>query len=383
MKKNIFKKFFSMFIPIKKKRISIIDESRFSGSNSYALYEFLMKKDYKDKLEIKLFYNEEVGIKQKIKNILYKISSEAIITTHSVERYKKKQILIQMWHGIPLKSMGLLDKTYSEKWVKKDKIIFDETNYYISTSEFYTTLLNSTIGQQQNKYRILGYPRNDYLIHTDLNLDFEKIFERFNVNNKIIFYIPTFKNGYANRKEGNSKEENFFGIKNFDMKKFSDFLVSNNLNFIVKLHPFEEKYYKTQISKLNLNNIYFLDSEILQNNKDDLYKWLGKSDMLITDYSSVYFDYLLTKKPILFINDDEEEYRKTRGFLLEPYNFWTPGPKIKAQYNLEKEILKLLNDPQYYNAERIQMLNIFHKHQDGNYTKRVCEFIESIMLNSD
>jgi len=93
----------------------------------------------------------------------------------------------------------------------------------------------------------------------------------------------------------------------------------------------------------------------------------------------VHFDFLLLNKPIIFIPTDIEEYRKKRGFLLEPYDMWTPGPKVYTQKELQNEILKSLNDPSYYAEERERLKNIVHYYQDANSSKRVWEFINSLI----
>lgn len=207
------------------------------------------------------------------------------------------------------------------------------------------------------------------------------IINQENSENKNIFYIPTFKSGYNGRLEGKDRNSNPFGIDEFDMKLLSKFLIENKFNLIVKLHPFEEQLYKVRFEKLNLKNIYFLSNDFLEKSNLDLYNCLNESDLLITDYSSVYFDYLVTYKPILFINVDEEMYKKERGFLLEPYEFWTPGPKVKTQGDLFKEILNLINDESYYMKERLNLLNIIHKYNDGSSSKRVWGFITENYLS--
>ncbi|MFA9398545.1 MAG: CDP-glycerol glycerophosphotransferase family protein [Clostridiaceae bacterium] len=384
MIKNIFKKMLYFFIPTKKNQVSILDETSFSGSNSYAVYRYIIeneKKEVLDNINLRIFNNQNRPKRRqdRVRDLYYKISSDIIISTHSITRYKKKQILVQLWHGIPLKSMGLLDESYCEQWIKNDKTIFDNIDIIVSPSKFYNALLNATIGQSANKYTILGYPRNDYFLKKN-NIDLKIFFKKINLENKLVFFIPTFKKGYGDRVEGNSKTDNFFGIENFEMIKFSEFLVENKINFVLKLHPFEEEYYKEKLSELNLSNIYFLSSNTLISEKIDLYELLSKSDMLVTDYSSVYFDYLLTEKPMLFVNPDEEEYRRTRGFLLEPYSFWTPGPKVKKQEMLQSEMVKLFNDNDYYKRERKEMLNIFHKNFDANSSERVWKYIKNQYL---
>ena len=103
-----------------------------------------------------------------------------------------------MWHGIPLKKMGLMEG--------KGKIT--KANYYISSSETYSTLLNSCIGAE-GQYNITGFPRNDYLLED--NEKIKKILEKnFNINknNKIYLFMPTFRNGF-NRKESSMDREEY------------------------------------------------------------------------------------------------------------------------------------------------------------------------------
>jgi len=111
----------------------------------------------------------------------------------------------------------------------------------------------------------------------------------------------------------------------------------------------------------------------------DLYQVLPYTDVLITDYSSIYFDYLLLDKPIIFTPSDIEDYSRNRGLLLEPYDYWTPGPKCYDQDTLQYEISKSINDCEYYQRERLELKNIFHKYQDGKSTKRVTQFIERLL----
>jgi CDP-glycerol glycerophosphotransferase (TagB/SpsB family) len=102
-------------------------------------------------------------------------------------------------------------------------------------------------------------------------------------------------------------------------------------------------------------------------------------DLLITDYSSIYFDYLLLNRPIIFTPTDLEEYRETRGFLLEPYDFWTPGPKVTSQKALQHEILKSLCDIKYFQSERETILSIIHQYRDNKSSERLWNMIDRIL----
>lgn len=118
----------------------------------------------------------------------------------------------------------------------------------------------------------------------------------------------------------------------------------------MKLHPKEEEYYKKTFE--GFSNIKLCTSEFLAKYNLDIYQILSETDLLITDYSSVYFDYLLLDKPILFLNTDLDQYRNNRGFLLNPFEFWTPGPKVNIYNHFICELEKLLTDEKYYKTER-------------------------------
>ena len=83
-------------------------------------------------------------------------------------------------------------------------------------------------------------------------------------------------------------------------------------------------------------------------------------------------------KPIVFVNTDIEEYREERGISLEPYDFWTAGPKVQTQDGLEKELLKSLLDESYYKQKREELRDVFYEFKDSNSTLRVWEHIDKV-----
>lgn len=353
----------------------------YSGSNILPLIEKLEEsnvletKGYKVKVvDMYELNNELMG--NKIRRIFfafkYSLKSKVIITTHGFfsSVFVKNGKLINLWHGIPLKSMGLMNKT------EKDSLEGVQGDYFISTSEFYNTIMNSCVALKSSNYYITGYPRNDYLFKENGNKNLELLINRDLQNKKVVLYAPTYRDVKRNISDLFSSG-NVFAFDKFDIASFEDFLKENNLMFLLKLHPIEEKILREQ--KLYSDNIVLIKNEDLQQSKMDLYKILNAVDLLITDYSSIYFDYLLLDRPIIFVPVDFDLYKETRGFLLEPYDFWTPGPKCLDQNSLQVEIIKNLNNPMYYSESRKVIRDIMHKYQDGNSTDRVIELILSIL----
>lgn len=378
---EILKKF-SVFIPIKKDRVTFVI-SNYSGDNIKPIIKKLKKNPEIDIKIIRIkdvFHNNSKNFLKKTGNLcnyaLKLLRSKMIVTTHSPFLNTKKNISLELWHGLPLKSIRLMNKNPPEKgseiYLKKRK----RPDYINSSSNFSTTILNSAFGLPFWKYVVLGYPRNDYL-YSKKKEYFKKT---FGLNKeKILFYLPTY------REKTPKKYDEF--IKNltfdeFNLRAFNNFLKKNKMVFLMKPHPQDNNLWKGLLENKNLSNFKLIFEEDLENNDLNLYEILGQTDLLITDYSSVYLDYLLTNKPMLFIPSDLNNYRKNRGFILEPYELWTPGPKVHNQNSLQREIIKCINNPGYYKRERGLLKNIFHRYQDGKSNERVANFILEKMKNN-
>lgn len=367
-------RFFSRFIKKDKNLITILFRG-FSGSNISPIIDNLKElENYKinilriDKYNVHSKNKREKieVIKERYIKYKYVLKSQLIISTHGFYRLRNDNYMINLWHGIPLKAMSLMNKS------QNDGIGVIKDNYIITTSEFCNTLMNACLGIKAEQYCVTGYPRNDYLFNEDGHKNLENLIDK-KINEKIILYMPTYKD------VDKTDDNNLFEFPQFDYEKFNKFLEDNRIKLILKLHPNDERIYINKYSKFNNNNIILLKSEELEHKKMDLYKILNAVDLLITDYSSVFLDFLLLNRPMIFTPVNINEYRKYRGFLLEPYDFWTPGPKCFDQDKLQFEILKCINDINYYKNEREIIKNIVHKYQDCNSTQRVIQLIHNLM----
>ena len=190
---------------------------------------------------------------------------------------------------------------------------------------------------------------------------------------KVIFYMPTFRKTVFGEQNGQEDQYNLLDIPGFDEKRFADYLEKNHIAFVIKYHPvhvYQDKKVK---------NVHILKDDHLRDKDLELYEIINAADLLITDYSSIYFDYLLLDRPIIFTPLDLEAYTENRGFLLEPYDFWAPGPKCYNFEQLTAEITRCLNDNSYYQKERETICNIVHHYKDANSSKRVWKVIDELM----
>ena len=261
---------------------------------------------------------------------------------------------IELWHGIPLKKIMYDDKISNDHNLMEEKklhrrIINWPENHkmkVVSTSDKITEIYEGAFNV--NKYKILqlGQPRND--VFFDENLE-DKDFPLEYKNNKTILYMPT------HRKEGRIK----FDIDEIlDLKEINELCKKNNVLFLIKKH-----YYHSN-EKINLDD--FSNVKDITNEDYDSQMLLKYTDILITDYSSCYIDYLLLDRPIIFYNFDYDDYLKTDREMYFDYEYVTPGNKVKTYKELEKEIIYLLSNNDLYLEQRKKIRNLFYDIDNQN-----------------
>lgn len=351
-----------------------------SGSNNYYLYQAASD-------ELREKYNIELLTMEQAKMNRYIDESDVYITTHGEYLSDYDKVNIDLWHGFPLKGMAKMDKQeissdeqITHHWNKKDLIM--------SYSAVYNTAMNACNGANISQYRITGVPRNDALFSKNSHLNLNKVLPNLSSTegDKIIFFMPTFRQSVMTpgKIEGDKDFTNFFGLPSLSLEHLEQFLEEKGLQLVIKLHPFEEIFFASQLRNLHSQRIHVLNDAALKQAELDLYDTLGAADMLITDYSSVYIDYLLLDRPILFIPTDLDAYRENRGFLFEPYELWTPGPKLFTQAELQKYITDFIVEPDLYGAERNLTRSMLHYYQDNNSSQRIWNLIDHfIQTNMD
>ena len=312
-------------------------------------------------------------VKMKSKEYFKTCAEAAFIITNSNldNRISKQpgQTFIQTWHGTPLKKLrcdieaesGNANNSLEEIKYRND-VDMIRYDYFISPSEFCTEKFTSAFNLKElGKEKIIietGYPRNDILI----NYKPERINEikyKYGIDpdKKIILYAPTFRD---NRHDGSGYV--YDTHLDFDKLRYElgqDYIILFRAHYFVANQFNFEKYngFVYDMSRLDdINELYLI------------------SDLLITDYSSVFFDYANLERPILFYMYDLEEYaNEIRGFYFD-LNI-LPGPIVKDEDNLILEIKRLEN------WEKDEKYNSFNKRfnylDDGRASRRVSEYIIS------
>lgn len=290
--------------------------------------------------------------------------------------------LVQLWHGAPLKEIEL---PLHQKRVKRQGIVFGffyhllktisarypKVDIFVSCSPFFT---ENAFSLQFEAAEIVeaGFPRNDVLFYSGqetgaetglLNINVQQdVVDRISAAReagmRILLYAPTF------RKE---KDDPFnSGILN--LARLNQFCRTNGICIIFKLHPLmKDRYTMDAYEQL-----------IHYEPHGDIYPVMRHTDLLITDYSSIYFDYLLLDKPVVFFPYDFESYIQDDRELLFEYDEMAPGPKCFDQDCLEQTIISELEQTDRHAAHRQKIREKTFLYTDGNSAHRVWEIIENL-----
>jgi len=353
-----------------------------------ALYEEMLKdKDFKD-YELVWFF-KDVNKRTNLKDLKratiieydskeyyqYYAKAKYIITNSRIPdaiKIREDQVYVQCWHGTPLKILGYDIKVEGgnalnsvEEIRQKYKTDAERFSYLLSPSKFTSEKLSSCFNLKENNPNTVvveeGYPRNVSLF-TYNNEDILRIKKEIGIdqvkNKKVILYAPTWRDNQHDSGIGYTYE---LGI-DFDLlrKELADeYIILFTPHYFVA-NAFDFDKYKGFIYNVThieeMNELYIV------------------SDILITDYSSVFFDYANLKRPMLFYMYDLEEYQnKLRGFYFDIKEL--PGPISRKETELIKDIKNIKKNKSKYQQKYQEFNQKFNYLDDSKASERVIKRI--------
>lgn len=353
-------------IPKKKNQVFFYSLPDYSD-NARSIYESLEKncgKEFRiiwsvrDIKKYKDILSKCIVVKHKSLRSLWEYCrSKYIIRTHSLWGNKyviNKQIMCIAWHGMPLKRE--YDPSKEIKKVNCDILT--------STGDHFSNELALAMGLDRSKCKETGLPRNDDLFKKS------EVLTRLGYNGfkKTIIWMPTYR-ASSFRNDGIENDIGIPTVPAGGLEKLNEVLKNKGYLLILKLHPFAAD----KIKNISLSNIKCLRNEDIPQ-ESTLYEIIGQTDALITDYSSISVDYVLIDKPMAFVIDDIEEYRKTRGFSIEPIEDYMPGNKIKSFDELVQWFVDF-DGSDGFSKQREIARKLFHKYSDQYSSNRVLKEI--------
>lgn len=364
--------FFNVILPKDKFKIYVFDRD-FKKDNVWSLVTYISSEKkysnfkiiYYTRLELIDFKNVSF-VNRNTKAIWHQLTSKYIFYSYDeiAKMYpKKNQIILNTMHGSPLKNIGYLASESKFKTLWKRERDF---THILCVSDFFKEIIMKAYNVPEHKCLVLGYPRNDLLFKRNIN--FEELYSLDKYSNKII-WMPTWR---RETKTGINRESDIeFPILNVEnIGNISKHLKATNTLLVIKPHPFQTEL---DIFKNKYQNIKILTNEFLNENDIDLYSIFKSFDAMLTDYSSVYFDYLLLDKPIGFTLDDFDVYSEKRGFVVENPIEIMPGPIIKSYTSLIRFIDNIHENTNDFDLKRKDIKNLANKFYDNNSSKRISE----------
>ena len=226
----------------------------------------------------------------------------------------------------------------------------------------------------EKKIFVSGLPRND--VFATQNDDLNRL--RGSHYSKTIIWMPTFRKfKYSERNDSNINY--FLGLPLIhspqDLNTVNEILKKLNICLIIKFHPgaFEEN-----TDELYFSNIIFLTpTGMKEKGIDDIYKIFNQTDAMISDYSSVVFDYMLLDKPIGFIFDDINEYKL--GFCVNDPKEYYSGPYLYNLEDLIQFVTNVSNGIDDYKEKRNRINDFLHEYKDFDNAKRIMDYVFNIL----
>ena len=364
--------FINKILPKYRKKIVFYGRASYDN-NHHALIQYLIKNNYNKKYKIHLvvandndlIYYDNIKNVKKVKGAIagayHTLTAKYVFHTHGMGMMSSyvpdSQTVFDMWHGTALKSLGDHSADYHKR----------STNI-LATCDFSKNYFKECFGYKEEQFFIGGYPRCEQLFENNNTL--EQVGITKENYSKVVLYMPTFRK--ASNWGITDSERDFPLFNQESLKEFNEFLSERKIMFIIKPHPAQDNL---EMFNLDFSNIKIIKNDLLLSKKIMPYNFIGEADILLTDYSSIYFDYLLTQRPIGFVIDDIDEYSGKRGFVVDNPLDYMPGEKIKDVEDLKKFLDGILAGNDDWQEKRKEINDLVNFDQSLQYSKKILDFV--------
>jgi CDP-glycerol glycerophosphotransferase (TagB/SpsB family) len=341
-------------IPKRKNSIFIYSNLGFRD-NVKSLYDYLISQHYNDNYTIVCSlddyqsYSSEppknVKFVSNMGGLPYFLTSEYAF--YSFGKYpikpSSKQVVVNLWHGMPLKTVGNLVKGF-------ENVDYNYFTYTIATSPMFAEVMSRSFNCPLSNVLLTGQPRCDILLNSQVPTE------------KLILWLPTYR--ISDRLNSSDVQLNhgfdFPLIENISQLGILNQLLSKlGYTLVIKPHPMQNVTMHLE----EYSNIKIMSQQDYDKQNITIYDTFLRSSALITDYSSVYFDYLLLNKPVAFTVDDITSYSNSRGFSVDNPQSLMAGSKLTTFENLLEYIQNVAKGVDNFSDERVRVNSLVNSHQ--------------------
>lgn len=315
----------------------------------------IINQKYKDKdISVFPFFGDIPSRREKYEELM---RSKYIFASQGIEMpYKKKtQTVVFLGYFKPFKD----DYQFHHIELKDNfENVFDKC---VSPSLLYSNIISHTYNISFSKFITLGFSRDDEL----LNIKPCNELERYIKNNvdydykKVFLYTPTHRDYESNLES----QRSILGFE-YDKKSLGDFLESNGIVIICKIHS-------------NQNNKVINESlpkGVILHNPNSSYglcELMQRADCLITDYTSVFFDFILLNRPVIFNFYDFDKYKQSRGFSYDPIEPILAGEVVYDEKSFYDKMQLIISGVDQFKNQREWVRDLMHANIDNASSKRI------------
>jgi CDP-glycerol glycerophosphotransferase (TagB/SpsB family) len=340
----------------------------FASGSPQALFDYLRTHHPEWQVYYYLPYKEASGLGSLIKYV-FKFAplffkAKFLVTSHPPSDFypfdwSRRKVLINTWHGIPLKAMFFAARDDHESDLKNILRLDKKISAFLVSSRLEAAMLTKCFLIDPRKFYYLGQPKNDNLFNRVIDPRVLPAIPDLAPDSKLVLYCPTYR----------SEETRFFPFKEFDIKALNRFLEDHNTTILVRGHVYEKSSYSRFLSDR------IIDFGFSQCN--DINAVLPQIDALITDYSSIYIDYMLMDRPLIFVPYDLAEYEKSRGLLFNDYQFWTPGYQVLTYPEFIQALTEIISGQDVHKTRRAEINRQLNYYQAGDSSRKVVELMQN------
>lgn len=363
--------FLNGLVPKDDRQVFIYCANDTLSDNSEALFDYMIANGYNKKYHIVCGVKDPEVYKSRITDNVSFIPKSKCVQQYVKSAYvfysfgklpikpAKDQCVINLWHGIPLKTIGKLANIDNG-----EEFFF---SYVCASSEMYRPIMAKAFGCPEENVCICGEPKMDRL--------FEKKMEG---TEKLIVWTPTFRQSKYLGYDDSADKALLPLFQQEEWTELNQILADSHVHMVVKLHPLQDV---GEFTQCEMSNLSVYSGEHFTELGRNLYSLLAQSDALISDYSSVYLEYLVLDRPICFAVGDMEEYSGKRGFVFDDPLEFMPGDQIQDKHGMYQFIHDISAGIDRYQEKRKAVNKRVNYFKDGKNCKRILE-IAGITLNT-
>ena len=273
----------------------------------------------------------------------------------------RERIIVNLWHGVPLKKIVLGQKHHLLYRLYISLFFSRNYTWAVTTSRRMVPVMQKSFGIRKDQVKVWGQPRNDGLFRKrEAREVLGGIYGELPEFSQAVLYAPTHRDGSPVR---------LFPFEDFQPQELAEFLEQEKILLCVRTHLYETEQAELPDSPW----LRWLGEE----QAEDVMEVLDVFHLLITDYSSIYIDFLLTGRPMMFLPYDKKEYLAGRGMNF-PYEKITPGPKPVTFQEFCRQMRELLGGNDRYEEKRRKADRFFNE-VHGPCSGEICGYVQEYL----